>query len=679
MNNNIIIRILIAATIMLAACSNEDIPGAEPESSATTTQAEEYTEPTGFYGVISRPMEVLPEENLDKSDNLPTRSTMSDGAFAAWQTNDKISITDGTLAYTYQPSENTSDATCNFVAKAGRNSFETDGTGDDATFYAFYPADAVLGWNGSVLSTMIYTEQDYMENTEGSGVMGPYMAAVATTTGGGANATFSFAHICSVIDVDLSAFDGGTVDAVSLYANSQISIAGRLQFNLSTKAATVRNNDATDYSFSTQSEMVRVSDINALRPIVRFYVLPVRQTAGFTITVRTADGNYYTKSSSTSVGNTSSDGDYLASLSGVTGGNVCRPYYKKYNFGAISTARTQNWMSMIPGNVKFNFLSIPGTHDAATSSGTAGSTVAAKCQSYTIAEQLSMGCRALDLRPGFDKSNLEIYHGVTSTGVTLQNALEAVVAFLDNNPTETVFILIHEEDTRLLSIGSGPHQTSWATRVWNCVNGFTSHIAAYGWNGNLNPCRGKMVVIFRDNYTDGDGTADLGCGKVGWGSSFNDKSIMTGTGSNTANGTLRYQDEYNTSSTSDKMSNLTTMLNDHIAAMETNAGYTFVNNTNISSGTNNVSNYANSVNSAILASTSFTEHTGRFGIMMTDFLFSSAQKGDQIFDLIHKQNYKYVYKNRTRRAASASGTDTGLQISSDEYADGSQVYAKHRR
>jgi hypothetical protein len=64
--------------------------------------------------------------------------------------------------------------------------------------------------------------------------------------------------------------------------------------------------------------------------------------------------------------------------------------------------------------------------------------------------------------------------------------------------------------------------------------------------------------------------------------------------------------------------------------------------------------------------------------MMTDFLFSSSQKGDQMFELIHRQNYKYVYKGRTRCSSASSGTDTGADISADEYADGGNVYAKKR-
>lgn len=658
-----------AALLALQACSNDDII---TETVVEPTVEEETAE--GFNAIIGDQLDILAEEDMDGQPS-GTRATMSDGAFGTWATTDNISISDGTLMYTYQPEEGKiNGANCSFVAKSGKSSFTTDGTGTDGTFYAFYPADAVLGWNGSTVSTMIYTEQKYSENVENSGVLGPYMAAVATTTNGGANASFTFGHICSVIDVDLSTFDGGEVESVALYANSQASVAGSLKFNISTKAATIPGNDGAGYSASLQSEVVRVSQINATQPTVRFYILPIKQTAGFTITVRCSDGKYYTKSSTKAVGSDELN-DYITSQSGVTSGTLCKPYYKKYNFGTKSSARTQNWMAMIPGNIKFNHLSLPGAHDAATSSCTGTYAYAAKCQEFTIEEQLAKGCRAFDLRPLYNSENLEIGHGTTSygkTGVTLSAAMTTIQTFLTNNPTETVFVLIAQE-------GGSDGNTDWQNRVWSCVNNYTSYIASYGWEGNLNPCRGKMVVIFRNTYTGGTNNGDLGCGKVGWGSSFNDKTILTGNGSGTGRGTLRYQDEYETTSTSTKLGNLTTMLNDHIAANETNAGYTFVNNTNIAGTLSDISSLSASMNTAFLGSSTFTNHTGKFCIMMTDFLFSSSQKGDQMFELIHQQNYKYVYKNRSRcSTTAASGDDTGVDISSDEYANDGTVYSRQQ-
>ena len=518
---------------------------------------------------------------------------------------------------------------------------------------------------------MIWTEQNYEENVEQSGVMGPYIASKATTTDGGANAHFSFGHICSVIDVDISGITGETVDAVSIYANSQVSLAGKLKYNYDTKVIAVSNTDDTGYSYSTQSEMVRVSNVASGASVVRFYVLPTAQANGVTITVHTTAGNYYTKMSTNALGTSSPNADYMASVTNGVGGSMgaCLPYYKKYKFGSktASNVRMMNWMAMLPGNVKFNHLSIPGAHDAATS---ACSNSSAKCQAYTVSDLLQKGCRALDLRPYYNSSSLEIYHGIASTGVTLSGALDAVRSFLTANPTDTVFILLAQE-------GGSDGNTNWQNRVWNCLNNYTDIIASYGWQGNLNPCRGKMVVIFRNTYTCGTNTGDLGCGKVGWGSSFNDKSIMTGNGSGTVGGTLRYQDEYETTNTTTKLGNLTTMLHNHIAVNETNAGYTFVNNVNIAGTLSNISNLSTNMNTAFLGSTDFTGHTGKFCIMMVDFLHSSSQKGDQMFDLIHKQNYKYVYKTRTR-FGSPSSTGTGANVAGDEFADGSEVFVKER-
>jgi len=521
---------MFASALALGACSSDD---ALVEQTKPLPQAGQEM---AFSGSIASDIEILEDEELDAENGaskVKSRIAVnSDFQISKWFTNDKISVSDGTLNYTYSPSAETENSGSSFITSG--NSFTTDDTGDESTFYAFYPSEAVLAWNGSKVSTMIWTEQDYSENIEGSGILGPYIAAKAETTGGGANASFDFGHICSVIDVDISGITSETVDAVSLYANSQLSIAGKMNFDCDSKIATVPGNDATYYSYSTQSEMVRVSNVTSGASVVRFYVLPVAQAKGFTITVHTTSGNYYTKSSSSAVGTSDVNSEYLASISGVTDGSACLPYYKKYKFGSITSTnvRKMNWMAMVPGNVKFNHLSLPGAHDAATS---ACSYNSAKCQAYTVADLLQKGCRALDLRPSYNSSTLEIYHGIASTGVTLSNALDAVKTFLTNNPTETVFVLIAQE-------GGSDGNTNWQDRVWSCLNNYTDVIASYGWQGNLNPCRGKMVVIFRNTYTGGSNNGDLGCGKVGWGSSFNDKSIFTGNGSTTEKGRLRYQD-----------------------------------------------------------------------------------------------------------------------------------------
>ena len=672
MKRNKYIYMLLASALTLSACSSDDaLDGGKDQPSRPGIQKGDALT---FEASVGQGLQILDEENLDVvSEGQSGKSHIavnSDFDVTTWFTNDKISVSDGTLNYTYSPESETTGQNCTFAA--GGNEFTSDGSGQEGTFYAFYPSDAVLAWNGNTVTSMIWTEQNYEENVEQSGVMGAYVASKATTTGGGANAHFSFGHICSVIDVDISGITGETVDAVSIYANSQVSLAGKLKYDFDTKVIAVSNNDDTGYSFSTQSEMVRVSNVASGASVVRFYVLPTAQANGVTITVHTTDGNYYTKKSTNALGTSSPNSDFMASVTNGAGGSsmgACLPYYKKYKFGSktASNVRMMNWMAMLPGNVKFNHLSLPGAHDAATS---ACSNNSAKCQAYTVSDLLNKGCRALDLRPYYNSSTLEIYHGIASTGVTLSGALDAVRSFLTANPTETVFILLAQE-------GGSDGNANWQNRVWSCLSNYTDYIASYGWQGNLNPCRGKMVVIFRNTYTGGSNNGDLGCGKVGWGSSFNDKSILTGNGSGTARGTLRYQDEYETTNTSTKLGNLTKMLNEHIVPNETNAGYTFVNNVNIAGTLSNISSLSTNMNNAVLGSTAFKDHTGKFCIMMVDFLHSSSQKGDKMFDLIHKQNYKYVYKSRTR-FGSPSSTGTGANVAGDEYADDSEVFVKER-
>ena len=175
---------LIAVALTLAACTSDD--AVEPKISSTTTDGEIVT----FASSIGDQLEILAEENLDGESS--TRATMSNGAFGTWDTSDKISISDGTLMYTYQPKDGSiNGADCSFESKTSA-SFLKDGGSSEGTFYAFYPADAVLGWNGTTVSTMIYTEQKYSENIDNSGVMGPYMAATATTTDGSSNRSALF-------------------------------------------------------------------------------------------------------------------------------------------------------------------------------------------------------------------------------------------------------------------------------------------------------------------------------------------------------------------------------------------------------------------------------------------------------------------------------------------------------
>ncbi len=190
-------------------------------------------------------------------------------------------------------------------------------------------------------------------------------------------------------------------------------------------------------------------------------------------------------------------------------------------------------MSILADNIPFTMLSLPGAHDAATKGTSSGTT---ETQSRSIAELLTAGVRALDLRPYATNSttadNMYIYHGSVNTNVRFKDALATVSSFLDSHPTETVFLLLHEEDDNNLD--------AWRTATLSCLNAQSSHIKPIDSNMTLDQCRGKMVIIARDNV----GSTNL-CGKCGWGSSFGDKTVFKGSDSNGQTPwTLVYQDEY---------------------------------------------------------------------------------------------------------------------------------------
>lgn len=654
--------IIFTAATVLAACSSDD--ALTPQQPATPVEAGEII---GFQASVGQPLEVLDEEDLDsgKATRASINTSAAEGFFGAWATNDNISISDGMLMYTYQPTS--ASATAEFQPRTGKNSFTTDGTGEEGSFYAFYPADAVLSWKGATVTTMIYTEQNYTENLENSGVMGPYMAATATTTGGGANASFTFGHICSVVDVDLSSFDGGTVASVALCSNSKVSLAGRMAYNAETKTATVSNDDGDTYFSSRQSDVVLVSNINATSPaVVRFYILPTKQASGFTITVRTTDGKYYSKSSSGAVGKSNPNADYLTSISGV--GDIALPYYKKYKFGSTGTAKTNRWMAMIPGSTYFSMLSTPGSHDSATSSVSSSYSDQAKCQSETIAQQLENGVRAFDLRPQYKSSstitadNLTIYHGTVSTGVLYKDAIATIVDFLDKNPTEAISIIMTKEEA------NGNDQTSTLIDVVTSIhNNYSSYFKVLDHTYyTLNDFRGKILYGCRPNwYVSGMTRVE----------NWPDDNSVTDYTVNVGYCKASVEDAYNTSGDSKK-----TVVNNMLdmASSNTNNGrlhYTFTSVAWKVFGSS-ISTHANTQNPAAATYIANTL-TGPTGYVYGDYMGSSSNSGNTLLKAIIAQNIKYVYKNRTRCSTSAaSGDDTGADISTDEYANDGTVYVK---
>jgi 1-phosphatidylinositol phosphodiesterase len=103
------------------------------------------------------------------------------------------------------------------------------------------------------------------------------------------------------------------------------------------------------------------------------------------------------------------------------------------------------WMGLCNGNLSLSQLSIPGTHDSGARyeplSGTA------KCQNLTIAEQLNVGVRFLDIRCRHINNTFTIHHGQVYQNINFDDVLNAVIGFLTANPTESVLMSVKEEHT----------------------------------------------------------------------------------------------------------------------------------------------------------------------------------------------------------------------------------------
>ena len=305
-----------------------------------------------------------------------------------------------------------------------------------------------------------------------------------------------------------------------------------------------------------------------------------------------------------------------------------------------TTVTGENWMSILADNIPFTMLSLPGAHDAATKGTSSGTT---ETQSCSIAELLTAGVRALDLRPYATNSttadNMYIYHGSANTNVLFMDALATVSSFLDSHPTETVFLLLHEED--------GNNLDAWRTATLSCLNAQSSHIKPIDSNMTLDQCRGKMVIIARDNV----GSTNL-CGKCGWGSSFGDKTVFKGSDSNgTTPWTLVYQDEYDWDSNyaTARIANLEKLLTNYIQPNELKANRIYVNTANVAwswttilNGASNITNTAPVVNQAILDSPTFQNSTGRWGILMADYMADPTYHGDQLLQRIIQQNFRHL-------------------------------------
>lgn len=110
---------------------------------------------------------------------------------------------------------------------------------------------------------------------------------------------------------------------------------------------------------------------------------------------------------------------------------------------SVLSSSLGDWMGKLRCDTRISKLTVPGTHDSGTSNGGSIS----KCQDKTIAEQLAMGIRFLDIRLRASSGKLEVCHGTDGMGIYFEEAvMTPCKEFLAAHPGETIFMALKQDD-----------------------------------------------------------------------------------------------------------------------------------------------------------------------------------------------------------------------------------------
>lgn len=280
-----------------------------------------------------------------------------------------------------------------------------------------------------------------------------------------------------------------------------------------------------------------------------------------------------------------------------------------------------SWMKYLPDDAYVSAMSIPGTHDAATST----LNIWSKCQGKTLEQQLTEGVRFFDLRPtGSD--DLMIYHG-SSTGVTFDAAISVLASYMEANPSEACFVQMQYQSGK----GDG---SSWAETMGRYLasSAYRDRFIAFRPDLTLGDMRGKILILTRTNYN-----GLLVGGKItSWQDDVTDQrsSIVNGS----ASGTLYIQDKYSgTTSISDKTNAIRAYLDKARgkAALDWLFNFTSLATAVVTTPQSNAKKLNPATYDYIVA------HPGCTGVVMMDFAGDSGSSGDKLLRAVIDQNYYY--------------------------------------
>lgn len=301
---------------------------------------------------------------------------------------------------------------------------------------------------------------------------------------------------------------------------------------------------------------------------------------------------------------------------------MIRKLFVLLTFITSLSASVAAWMSDLPDFRRLRQMSIPGSHDAATSSviGLYG-----KCQDLTISQQWDKGVRAFDLRPRVESNNLMIYHGSVSTNVSLESAFNDIKTALTSQPGETAVIIIHKEKD----------SSDWNDKMYSFIDGYTDVMVPWSTDITLGDARGKMIVITRDDFSH---PMVAFADRFGDNQAYKDAYISLGD-----NGcTLWLQDNYEFESFETKADAVKKMLDyscgnhsDRSWVLNHTSGY----KKTLAASNSDIKDNANATNKVALDYLSDTANPkGRTGMLMMDYAGADSNYGQELVNQIIARN-----------------------------------------
>lgn len=311
----------------------------------------------------------------------------------------------------------------------------------------------------------------------------------------------------------------------------------------------------------------------------------------------------------------------------------------------------QNWMAQLDDDAFVCQLSIPGAHDACSSSFSSASALGAlfsgKVQSKSVEQMLPLGVRLFDLRPAVNGNKLTIYHGVLQTSSDFNTAMQQLCNYVTLHPTEFCVVVIrHETD-------GDDNNANFGSMLQTSLTQFSDYLVNFRPNLTVGETRGKILFLSRDEYN-----APIRGGRItGWPGNTSSNAGQC-YGLKTYKCPMWVQDFFEYSDVNDKKSSIEAMLNQS-RQLAGKYNYTWVINETSGykgTGTNSAcqtnAKNCNKYMQELLASGNYNgpaglvfmdyaadgDNSGYYGLSLTkelvnhNFRYTMAKQGDAIYD-----------------------------------------------